>query len=126
MSAEAISTDGSPKPGGAYSQAMRLGDVVAVAGQVGIDPATLSTLEGVEAQTRQALMNLEAILVAAGGSLQSLVKTTCFLASMEDFAAFNSAYAAVMGDHLPARSTVGVGLVSGFLVEIEGIAVIPT
>jgi 2-iminobutanoate/2-iminopropanoate deaminase len=95
-----------------------------LAGQVGIDPATGDVAEGVAGQTRQALRNLEAVLRAAGGSLESLVKTTCFLTRVDAFAEFNAAYVQVMGNHQPPRSTVGVELAGGYLVEIEGLAVI--
>ena len=124
METEVILTAEAPIPGGAYSQAIRAGEVIFLAGQVGRDPATGDTCEGVAAQTRQALHNLEAVLVAAGGSLSQLVKTTCFLTSISDFAEFNAAYEDEMSGHKPARSTVGVQLATGLLVEIEGVAVL--
>jgi 2-iminobutanoate/2-iminopropanoate deaminase len=122
--AEVIRTDEAPAPGGAYSQAFRYGDTIWLAGQVGIDPATGEVADGVAGQTRQALRNLEAVLRAAGGSLESLVKTTCFLTRVDMFAEFNAAYSEVMGSHRPPRSTIGVELAGGYLVEIEGLAVI--
>lgn len=125
MQPDVILTSDAPAPGGAYSQAIRADGLVVLAGQVGIDPATGVIADGVAAQTRQALRNLEAVLHAAGGSLDWLVKTTCFLSSVDSFAEFNAAYAEVMGDRRPARSTVGVQLPGGYLVEIEGIAVDP-
>lgn len=124
METEVILTAEAPIPGGAYSQAIRAGELIFLAGQVGRDPVTGDTREGVAAQTRQALHNLEAVLVSAGGSLDRLVKTTCFLTSISDFAEFNAAYEDVMGGHKPARSTVGVELPTGLLVEIEGVAVL--
>jgi 2-iminobutanoate/2-iminopropanoate deaminase len=124
MQTELIATADAPPPGGAYSQAVRAGELVVLAGQVGIDPASGQTAEGVEAQTRQAIANLDAVLRAAGGSLESLIKTTCFLTSVDSFAEFNAAYSEAMGDHRPARSTVGVQLAGGYLVEIEGIALL--
>ena len=122
--ADLISTDGAPAPAGAYSQAFRSGNTLWLAGQIGVDPATGKVAEGVAAQTRQALHNLEAVLRAAGGDLTSLVKTTCFLTDVEAFAEFNAAYDEVMDGHRPPRSTVGVRLAGGYLVEIEGAAVI--
>lgn len=119
-----IETDDAPGPGGAYSQAIRAGELVMLSGQVGIDPLTGQVADGVAAQTRQALHNLEAVLHAAGGSLDRLIKTTCFLTSVDRFAEFNEAYGQVMGDHRPTRSTVGVQLAGGYLVEIEGIALL--
>jgi 2-iminobutanoate/2-iminopropanoate deaminase len=122
--AEVITTTAAPAPGGAYSQAIRSGSVLWMAGQVGIDPSTGEVAEGVAAQTRQALLNLESVLQAAGGTLDNLVKTTCFITAVEAFAEFNRAYEDVMGSHKPPRSTVGVDLAGGYLVEIEGVAVI--
>lgn len=122
--AEVIATGEAPTPGGAYSQAFRTGNTLWLAGQVGVDPSTGEVAEGVAGQTRQALLNLEAVLRAAGGSLENLVKTTCFLTRVDAFAAFNAAYSEVMGDHRPPRSTIGVELAGGYLVEIEGVAVI--
>lgn len=113
-----------PRPGGSYSHAIRAGGLLLLAGQVGVDPADGRLPDGVAAQTRQALRNLEAVLRAAGGSLDRLAKTTCFLASLDDFAAFDAAYREVLGDHRPARSTVGVELAGGCRVEIEGIALL--
>jgi 2-iminobutanoate/2-iminopropanoate deaminase len=125
MLTETIAASDAPKPGGAYAQAIRFGDIVVLSGQVGVDPATGRCPSGVAAQTRRALLNLAAVLGAAGGSLADLIKTTCFLASVDSFAEFNAAYEEAMGSHRPARSTVGVNLPGDYLVEIEGIAVLP-
>jgi 2-iminobutanoate/2-iminopropanoate deaminase len=124
MNGKPVTTDAAPPPGGAYVQALKAGSLVVLSGQVGIDPSTGEALPGVAAQTRQALLNLEAVLEAAGGSLASLVKTTCFLTDVGAFAEFNEAYAEAMGGHRPTRSTVGVQLAGGFLVEIEGLAIL--
>lgn len=124
MNPEVIVTEAAPAPAGAYVQALRAGSLVVLSGQVGLDPNTGGPPAGVAAQTRQALRNLEAVLVAAGGSLASLVKTTCFLSDVEAFGEFNAAYAEVMGRHHPTRSTVGVQLAGGYLVEIEGLALV--
>lgn len=126
MHHQAISTANAPSPGGAYAQAIRHGDLVVLSGQVGVDPATGETVAGVAAQTRQALRNLLAVLAAAGGAPEHLVKTTCFLTDVTAFAEFDAAYAEVLGDLRPTRSTVGVQLAGGFLVEIEGLAIVPS
>ena len=125
---ERIETSGAPAAAGAYSQAIAAGGMVFCAGQVGIDPATGSLVEGgVEAQTERALRNLGAVLDAAGLSFQDVVKTTCFLADIADFAAFNAVYARFFIDSPPARSTFQVAaLPIGARVEIEAIAVRPT
>jgi 2-iminobutanoate/2-iminopropanoate deaminase len=119
---EILTTDEAPMPGGAYSQGVRVGSTLFLSGQVGIDPATGEVREGLAQQTRQAIRNLEGVLREAGGSLESIVKTTCFLVDVGQFAEFNAAYAEMMGDHRPGRSTVGVELAGGYLVEIECIA----
>ena len=125
---ERIETSGAPAAAGAYSQAIAAGGLVFCAGQVGIDPTTGSLVEGgVEAQTARVLRNLGAVLDAAGVSYQDVVKTTCFLADIADFAAFNAVYARFFTDTPPARSTFQVAaLPIGARVEIEAIAVRPT
>ena len=125
---ERIETSGAPAAAGAYSQAIAAGGLVFCAGQVGIDPATGTLVEGgVEAQTERVLRNLGAVLDAAGLTLHDVVKTTCFLADIADFAAFNAVYARFFGDSPPARSTFQVAaLPIGARVEIEAIAVRPT
>lgn len=125
MKAETIVAPGAPAPGGSYCHAIRAGNLLVLSGQVGVDPATGVVADGVAAQTKQALANLDAVLRAAGGSLASLVKTTCFLTSVDAFAEFDAAYAEAFGDHRPTRSTVGVALAGGYLVEIEGLALLP-
>ncbi|HUG55337.1 MAG TPA: RidA family protein [Vicinamibacteria bacterium] len=122
---EPISATGAPAPIGPYSQAIATEGLVFCAGQVGLDPATGSLVEGgVEAQTERVLRNLEAVLDAAGASLADVVKTTCFLLDLADFAAFNEVYRAHVPDPPPARSTFAVaGLPGGARVEIEAIAV---
>jgi 2-iminobutanoate/2-iminopropanoate deaminase len=99
-------------------------DLVFCAGQLGTDPATGELAAGVEAQAERALRNLEAVLDAAGCTLADIVKTTVFLADIDDFAAVNAVYARFMPDPPPARSTFGVAaLPKGGRVEIEAIAV---
>jgi 2-iminobutanoate/2-iminopropanoate deaminase len=123
---EVISTDRAPGPfqGAPYNQAIRVGDLVFVAGQLGIRLET-GELAGpsVQEQTDQIMRNLSAILESAGSGLAKLVKTTVFLLDLGDFAGMNEVYARHVGDRPPARSTIGISaLPSGALVEIEAIA----
>ena len=126
MTRQIISTAAAPAPAGAYSQGVQWDRLLFTAGQVGIDPATGKPVEGgVREQTRRVLHNVQAILVAAGADLGSVLKTTCFLADIGDFAAFNEVYREFFPSDPPARSTVQVGLVAPWLVEVEAIAVRP-
>lgn len=126
MSRQIVATDAAPKPGGVYSQGVQWDRLVFTAGQVGVDPATGQAVPGgVREQTRQVLRNVQAILQAAGADLDSVIKTTCFLTDINDFAAFNEVYREFFSSDPPARSTVQVGLVSPWQVEIEAIAVRP-
>ena len=123
---EVIRTDRAPGPfqGAPYNQAIGVGDLVFVAGQLGIvlDTGELAG-ETVEEQTEQIMRNLSAILEAAGSGLDSLVKTTVFLIDLADFAGMNEVYARHVGDRPPARSTIGISqLPSGARVEIEAVA----
>jgi 2-iminobutanoate/2-iminopropanoate deaminase len=123
---EIVRTERAPAPfGGApYNQAVRVGELVFVAGQLGLRPGETEMVGSTIAeQTEQVMANLAAILDEAGSGLASLVKTTVFLANLDDFAGMNEVYARHVGDRPPARSTVEVGrLPSGALVEIEAIA----
>ncbi len=126
MTRQAISTPNAPKPGGVYSQGIAWDKLVFTAGQVGVDPATGQAVPGgVREQTRQVLLNIKAILEAAGTDLGSVVKTTCFLADINDFDAFNEVYREFFAADPPALSTVQVGLVPPWQVEIEAIAIRP-
>lgn len=119
-----IHTDKAPAAIGPYAQAIACGDMIYTSGQIGLDPAT-GALAGdtVEAQTRRAIANLKAVLEAAGSGLDKVIKTTCFLQSMGDFAAFNAVYAELFPGR-PARSCVEVAaLPRGALAEIEAVAV---
>jgi 2-iminobutanoate/2-iminopropanoate deaminase len=119
-----IQTTDAPAAIGPYSQGIAVGELVFTAGQIALDPATMSVVEGgVAEQTERVLRNLAAILAAAGSSLQRVVKTTVFLESMDDFAAMNEVYGRHFGEHKPARSTVAVSrLPRDVRVEIEAIA----
>jgi 2-iminobutanoate/2-iminopropanoate deaminase len=125
MTLRAITTGGAPGAIGPYSQAIDAAGLVFVAGQVGLDPASGELVEGgVEAQAERALRNIAAILDAAGLTMTDVVKTTCLLADIGDFAAFNAVYAKFVGDPPPARATYAVAaLPRGALIEIEAIAV---
>ncbi len=120
-----ISTPNAPAAIGPYSQAIQAGDILYVSGQLGLIPSTGQFPEGgIEAQARQSLNNIKSILEAAGFQLSDVVKTTCLLADIADFAAFNSVYAEFLGDVAPARSAFAAkALPKGGLVEIEAIAV---
>ena len=119
-----IHTDSAPAAIGPYSQAIQIGDLLFVSGQVPIDPSTGAVVEGdVKAQAQQSLNNLKAILNAAGTNMGTVVKTTVFLADMNDFAAMNEVYAQFFQEPFPARSAVQVGrLPKDAKVEIEAIA----
>lgn len=123
---QVVATPNAPQAIGPYSQAIVAGGFVYTAGQVGLDPATMNLVAGdVRAQTERVLTNLTAVLVAAGVSLSRVVKTTVYLATMDDFAAMNEVYAARFGAHRPARSTVAVKtLPKNALVEIDCVAAV--
>ena len=125
MIRQPISTDRAPAAFGAYSQAIVAGGFVFCSGTAGIDPATGTIPPGIEAQTEQALLNLSAVLTAAGASLADLVKTTIFYADAADFARLDTVYARHMPDPPPARSApANVRLPHGLLVSIEAIAIL--
>ena len=120
----AISTTNAPAAIGPYSQAISVGGLVFVSGQLPIDPATGAFAEGgIKELTRQSLTNMKAILEEAGTSMANVVKSTVFLADMNDFAAMNEVYAEFFAAPFPARSAVAIKtLPKGALVEIECIA----
>ena len=125
MKKEVVHTSNAPAAIGPYSQGILAGDLVFVSGQLPVDMATGSFPEGISAQTRQSLKNLQAILKEAGTDLNKLVKTTVFLSDMNNFAAMNEVYRELIGSEAcPARSAVEVArLPKDALVEIEAIAV---
>ena len=120
-----ISTQQAPAAIGPYSQAIQVGNLVYTSGQIPIDPSTGSLVEGgVKEQARQSLLNVKAILEEAGLTMSNVVKTTVFMADMNDFAEMNAVYAEFFTEPYPARSAVAVKtLPKGALVEIEVIAV---
>lgn len=120
---EIISTNNAPAAIGPYSQAIKVGDMVFTSGQIPLDPATGTMVEGgITEQAEQIMKNLGAVLEAAGSDFENAVKTTCFLADMNDFAAFNEVYGKYFVSK-PARSCVAVKtLPKGALAEVEVIA----
>ena len=126
MLRKTIRTGGAPAPSGAYSQAIRVGPWVFLAGRVGRDPATGEMAQNeIETQTRQTLDNMKAVLEGAGSSMDFLVQVRVFLKRTEERTAFNEVYESYFAANPPARTTVGnVGLSPWVLVEIEGIAFI--
>ena len=123
MEKKIISTDKAPAAIGPYSQAVAVGNFVFTSGQIPINPVSGNVdAVGIEAQAEQVMKNLEAVLVAAGSSLERAVKTTCYLADMGDFAIFNAVYAKYFTTN-PARSCVAAkALPKGVLCEVEVIA----
>jgi 2-iminobutanoate/2-iminopropanoate deaminase len=126
MDRHVIATESAPAAVGPYSQGIRYGNLVYTAGQLGMDPQTGALVEGgIQAQTRQALTNIQAVLEAAGVSLADVVKTTVFLQDIGDFQAMNAIYAQFFASNPPARSAVQVAaLPLGGLVEIEAVAIV--
>lgn len=119
-----VSTPNSPAALGPYSQAVDTGSTVYCSGQLGLDPATGNLADGVQAQTHQALKNLQAVLNEAGLSLDSVVKTTVFVQDLADFGTVNEIYGTYFHGGFPARSCVQIAaLPKNALVEIECIAV---
>ena len=123
-----VATDRAPRAIGPYSQAIRAGDLVFASGQIPIDPATGEFVPGgIAEQTERVLLNLTAVFEAAGGGLDQVVKTTVFLADMDDFVAMNEVYGRFFSGEPPARATVQAArLPRDARVEIEAIAMIRT
>ncbi len=122
-----IATEDAPTAIGPYSQAIVANGFVFTAGQIPLDPATMKLVEGdITAQSERVMRNLEAVLVAAGSSLARVVKTTCFLSDLANFAGFNEVYSRAFTDAPPARSTFQVAaLPMGALIEVECVALAP-
>ena len=127
MPVESVPTPNAPASAGPYSPAVRAGDWLALAGQVGIEPVTGKLADdGVAGQTRQALANIAAVLGDCGATLSDVAKTTVFLVDMGDFPVMNEVYAEAFAGHRPARSTIAVAaLPLGARVEIEVWAYVP-
>lgn len=126
MEKELISTDEAPRAIGPYSQAVRSASLLFCSGQIGLDPLTGELAGGLIDQVRRALQNLVAVLAAAGAGPKDVVKTTVYLAEMDDFAAMNELYGEVFSEEPPARATVAVKtLPKGALFEIDAIAQLP-
>ena len=125
MARQIISTDGAPKAIGTYSQAVKVGDTVYLSGQIGLDPATMHLVEGIEAQVRRVFDNLSAVTQAAGGSLAEIVKLNIFLTDLGHFTLVNSIMAEYFKEPYPARAAVGVAsLPRGALVEADAVMVL--
>jgi 2-iminobutanoate/2-iminopropanoate deaminase len=124
MKIEAIETERAPQAIGPYSQAIRANGLLFLSGQIPLDPATMEVVGGgIEAQTRQVLANLQAVLVAAGSSLDQVVRTTIFLSDLADFATVNAIYAETFGATRPSRSTIQAArLPRDVRIEIDAIA----
>ncbi len=119
---EIIATSKAPEAIGPYSQAVKVGDLLFTAGQIPLDPDGSWAGGDITEQTTRVMENLKGILDEVGVGFDRVVKTTCFLTTMDDFAAFNEVYGRYMSEGLPARSTVAVaGLPKGALVEVEAV-----
>jgi reactive intermediate/imine deaminase len=120
-----VSTPHAPQAIGTYSQAVKAGDTVYLSGQIGLDPATMTMVEGVEAQIHQVFRNLRAVSEAAGGSLADMAKLNVFLTDLGDFAKVNEIMAQYFSQPYPARAAVGVAaLPRNALVEADGVLVL--
>ena len=126
MEKKVVNADKAPAAVGPYSHAIKWGNMLFTSGQIPLDPGSGQVVKGgIQAQTKQALENLKQVLIAGGAGLGNVVKTTCFLDDMNDFAQFNEVYAEYFKDSPPARSCVAVDrLPKDVLVEIEAVAVL--
>lgn len=125
MNRKVISTTSAPAAIGPYSQAVRAGSTVYLSGQIGLDPATMQMVDGIDAQVERVFANLKAVTAAAGGSLADAVKVNIYLTDLAHFARVNDAMAQAFSPPYPARATVQVAaLPRGALVEIDAVLVI--
>jgi len=125
MSKRIIQTAAAPAAIGTYSQAVQVGDTVYLSGQIGLEPASMQMVEGIEAQIHQVFRNLRAVTEAAGGSLSDVVKLNLFLTDLANFAKVNEIMAEYFSQPYPARAAVGVAqLPRNALVEADGVALI--
>lgn len=124
MTKHPIQTPDAPQAIGTYSQAIRAGETIYLSGQIGLDPATMQLVDGIEAQIHQVFRNLRSVSAAAGAALDDAVKLTVFLTDLGHFARLNEIMSQYLAAPFPARSAVGVSqLPRGALVEIEAILV---
>jgi reactive intermediate/imine deaminase len=122
MKKTTIQTDAAPKAIGTYSQAVRCGDTIYLSGQIGLDPATMQMVEGIDAQIRRVFDNLKAVAAAAGGSLDDCVKVTVYLTDLGHFAKVNEVMATYFHEPYPARAAIGVAsLPRNALVEVDAV-----
>lgn len=127
MTRQAIKSPDAPAALGPYSQAIRAGNTVYLSGQLGLDPKSGNLVDGVEAQTHQVFKNLRAVALAAGGTLDDMVKLSILMQNLSDFAKVNEIMAGYFKEPYPARATYQVAaLPKGALIEIEGILVLTT
>lgn len=122
MKKTTLQTDAAPKAIGTYSQAVRCGDTVYLSGQIGLDPATMQMVEGIDAQIRRVFDNLAAVAAAAGGSLDDCVKVNVYLTDLGHFAKVNEIMATYFREPYPARAAIGVAsLPRNALVEVDAV-----
>ena len=125
MSKQIIQTDQAPQAIGTYSQAVKAGDTVYLSGQIGLDPASMQMVEGIDNQIQRVFDNLKAVAAAAGGSLQDVVKLNVYLTDLANFAKVNEIMGTYFNQPYPARAAVGVAqLPRGALVEMDAVMVI--
>lgn len=125
MARQIITTIGAPQAIGTYSQAVRVGDTVYLSGQIGLDPASMQLVDGIELQIRRVFDNLSAVAAASGGSLADIAKLNIFLTDLGHFALVNAIMAEYFTEPYPARAAVGVAsLPRGALVEADGVMVL--
>ena len=123
MAKTTVHSDAAPRAIGTYSQAVRCGSTVYLAGQIGLDPATMKVVDGIEAQIHQVFRNLGAVAAAAGASLDDAVKLTVFLTDLANFARLNEIMAQYLGQPYPARSAVGVSQLGFGLAVVVATAI---
>jgi reactive intermediate/imine deaminase len=125
MNKKIITTTHAPAAIGTYSQAVKIGNTVYLSGQIGLDPANMQMVEGIEAQVHRVFSNLKAVTEAAGGSMSDIVKLNIFLTDLANFALVNSVMAEYFSEPYPARAAVGVAsLPRGALIEADGVMVL--
>jgi len=125
MTRQIIKTDKAPQAIGTYSQAVRVGDTVYLSGQIGLDPASMQMVDGIENQVHRVFKNLQAVAEAAGGSLAGVVKLNVFLTDLGNFARVNEIMAQYFTEPYPARAAVGIAsLPRGALVEADAVMVL--